>query len=110
MDSQSYFETVIAQLMRQLGVQEQNCEKDINITDPQGNTIKLTPRKALVLAGLILDVLNIDSLVLNANKTFEVILAGTLERKTPLDKCVENIGKKPFDEVVKSIIKNLGNV
>lgn len=57
----------------------------------------LNPSELLVIAGLIGGVLEVDSVLVDRDQTVQIILSGSLKRKTQLDMMMEQIGKMPFD-------------
>ena len=73
--------------------------------DNQGTgCINLLPSELLVIAGIVCDVLQVQSVLVDRNQAIEVVLVGSLKRHTQLDKVMEQIGKMPFDQVMKSIM------
>lgn len=72
-----------------------------------GNGLNITPSKALVIAGLIGGVLEVDSVLVDKDQTLEITLQGSLKQKTQLDKMLEQIGGMPFDEVMKALLDRL---
>ena len=55
-------------------------------------------------AGIICDVLQVDSVEVFRNQAIETNLVGSLKRSTQLDTVMQKIGKMPFDQVMKSIM------
>lgn len=68
---------------------------------------QLTPSKILVIAGLLGDALTVDSISVDRDQNIEIVLIGSLKQKTQLEKVMDQVGKLPFDEVMKSIIGRL---
>ncbi len=82
-------------------------EKDGEKEDAEkGRCINLTPSQLLIIAGFLGGVLNVDSVLVSRDQVIQIVLSGSLKRKTQLDKIMEQIGKLPFDQVVKSIMDN----
>lgn len=71
----------------------------------------ITPQKVLVIIGLLADVLRVDSVLVDRNQTMEVVLVGSMKRKTKkkteTDKIIEQIGAMPFEEVLRAFIGRL---
>jgi hypothetical protein len=67
--------------------------------------INLLPSELLVIAGIVCDVLQVQSVLVDRRQAIEVVLVGSLKQHTQLDKVMEQIGKMPFDQVVKSILE-----
>ena len=66
----------------------------------------LNPTELLVITGLIVDVLNVESVLVNRNQVVQIVLSGNLRRKTELERVMEQVGQLPFDQVIKAIIEN----
>ena len=69
--------------------------------------LQITPATALVIAGLLTDVLQVNSILISKDQHIEILLIGSLERKTPLDLILEQVGPMPFDDVLKAILKRV---
>ena len=74
-----------------------------NIKDKK-DCINLTPSQLLVIAGFLSGALEVNSVLVNKNQDVEIVLTGTLRRKTQLEKIMEQVGKLPFEDVVKVIM------
>jgi hypothetical protein len=68
---------------------------------------KLSPQKVLVILGLIAGVLEVRSVLVDRDQAVQILLDGSLKRKTRLDKMLDEIGSMPFDEVLKAIMGRL---
>ena len=66
--------------------------------------LNLLPSEFLVIAGIICDVLQVELVLITRRQTIEIVLTGSLQRRTQLDKVMEQIGKMPFDKVIQSIM------
>lgn len=75
-----------------------------NEARPGDKGISLTPQKALVIAGLLGGILEVDSVLVDRNQNVEIVLVGTLRHKTQFEKLLAQIGSLPFDEVMKGFI------
>ncbi|MCX7921712.1 MAG: hypothetical protein N3B21_06825 [Clostridia bacterium] len=72
--------------------------------------LEITPSQALVIAGILGGVLEVDSVLVDKDQTVQIILEGSLKvppPKTPLEEMLDEIGSKPFDEVVKAMLGRL---
>lgn len=67
----------------------------------------LTPSKALIIVGLLGDVFAVDSILVDKDQRIEIVLSASLKQKTQLEKIMDQVGQRPFDEVLKSIIGRL---
>jgi hypothetical protein len=66
--------------------------------------ITLLPSELLVIAGIVCDVLQVNSVLVSRNQTIEIVLTGSLKRRTQLDKVMQQVGQMPFDQVMKCIM------
>lgn len=64
----------------------------------------LSPSEILVIGGIIADVLQVESVLVNKDQEIEIVLAGSLKRKTELDKMLDQLGSMSFDEILKALI------
>jgi hypothetical protein len=113
---------IVAELGKQLNLQSDGNRSYKNSRsggkDPQkkdespgnGNNetggLTILPSELLVIAGIVCDVLQVQSVEVNRNQTIEIVLTGSLKRSTQLDKIMKQVGKLPFDQVMGSIINN----
>lgn len=84
-------------------------EKKRQNGDTSNNVAKcfdLTTSELLVITGLIIDVLNVESVLVSRDQVVQIVLSGNLKRKTELERVMEQVGKLPFDQVIKAIIEN----
>ncbi|RJX21716.1 MAG: hypothetical protein C4570_02160 [Ammonifex sp.] len=65
---------------------------------------RLTPAQCLVLVGLIGGVLEVNSVLVNKDQQVQIVLIGSLKRKTTMDKLLDSIGARSFDEVMRAIV------
>lgn len=81
---------------------DDNLSGGFNICD----IMNLTPPKLLIIAGLLAGVFEVDSVLADRDQNVEVVLVGALKRPTQLDQVMEQIGKMPFDQVMRSIMES----
>ncbi len=72
-----------------------------------GKAPPITPEQALVIAGILGNALKVESVLVDRNQNVEIVLTGSLRRKTQMDKLMDQIGSMPFDSVVKAFIERL---
>lgn len=72
-----------------------------------GNKLSITPAQALVIAGIIGGVLDVDSILVDRDQVVQIVLEGSLKQKTELEKMLDEIGSMPFNEVVKAMLDRL---
>lgn len=110
MFSPNQFNSIMQQFMSKTGSQtssDQNGQYGNN--GHNGNNgdrvpLRVTPSKALVIAGLLSGSLEVFSVLVDKNQAVEILLTGTLKQKTELDKMLDKIGDMPFDEVLKAFL------
>ncbi len=54
--------------------------------------------------GLLAGVLEVQSVLIDRDQIVDILLEGSLKRKTRLDKMLDEIGDMPFDEVLEAIM------
>ena len=67
----------------------------------------MTPSQALVIAGVLVGVLQVESVLVSRDQVVDILLRGSLKQKTPLEKMLDQIGGMPFDEVMKALLDRL---
>ncbi len=67
----------------------------------------ITPSAILVIAGLLSGALEVSSVLVSKNQIVEVVLAGSLRRQTQLEKIMEQIGKRSFEEVIQAMLNGI---
>lgn len=92
-------------IMNQLGFDD-NCNDENNQKDRsiKKRLANLTAAQIMVIAGIFTDVLSVQSLSIDRDQQVQIILGGSLKRKTELEKTLDEIGQKPFDEVLKALL------
>ncbi|KAB2953096.1 hypothetical protein F9B85_07485 [Heliorestis acidaminivorans] len=84
-------------ITRKVGKQEQKSSRP--------TTIK--PEVALVILGLLSDSLQVNSIVVNRDQTVQIVLDGSLRRKTSLDNALDFVGQRSFEEVMRAFLKRV---
>jgi hypothetical protein len=87
------------------GVPPDDLEKDF-----KNRCLSVNPSNLIVIASLLTGALTVDSLLVDKQQTVQVVLTGTLRRKTQLDKMVEQIVKLPAEQVIEAILNAMGIV
>ncbi|MFZ5643042.1 MAG: hypothetical protein ACOY46_05585 [Bacillota bacterium] len=88
-------EKILAQLLQDKG--DDGCGDN-------KEKLSLTPSQLLVILGLLGGVFEVTSLLVDKDQEVQIVLTGSLKRKTELDKKLDEIGSLPFDEVMGAII------
>ena len=112
MFSPEQMDSLLKEVMKRMSGQggENNTEQSGtsgNVNNYDGKQVKLTPAKLLVITGILGGVFEVDSVLMNKNQLVQIVLAGSLKRKTQLEKILDHIGDMPFDEVVKTFLNRL---
>ncbi|OPX83755.1 MAG: hypothetical protein A4E53_04357 [Pelotomaculum sp. PtaB.Bin104] len=113
MFSSSDLNTLMDQIA-QLGKGNFNSAKNMSKSCP-GNVGKnnktnnngipgLNPAKLLIIAGLLCGALEVKSILVDRDQIVNILLEGSLRRKTKLDKMLDEIGEMPFDDVLKAVL------
>lgn len=68
------------------------------------DTLQLKPEVVLVILGLLSESLEIKSILVDRDQRVQIILEGSLKKKTTLDKVMDYVGQQPFDEVLKALL------
>ena len=58
----------------------------------------------LIIAGLLGGVLQVDSVLMNREQTVQIVLSGSLKRKSDVDKMLDSMGSMTFDDAMRAII------
>lgn len=64
----------------------------------------LSPAKLLIIAGLLAGALDVQSVLVDRDQIVNILLEGSLKRKTKLDQMLDEIGQMPFDDVLKAVL------
>ncbi|MDN5323099.1 MAG: hypothetical protein PWQ67_1553 [Clostridia bacterium] len=70
--------------------------------------IPVIPPELMVILGLLGGVLKVESVLIDRNQVVDIVLTGSLKRKTEMDKILDQIGSKSFDEVMKALFERFG--
>jgi len=108
MFSSSQADRIMRKAMHQLGLgcDENNKEEDNN-KEKNKRKMNLTPSQILVISGILCGVLDVDSILIDKDQYMQIILGGSLKRKTELEKMLDEIGEKSFDEVLGAMLNRL---
>jgi hypothetical protein len=63
--------------------------------------VNLTPSQILIIAAFLTGVLEVNSVLVDKQQDIEIVLTGSLKRKTQSVQIMEGIGGVPFDQVIK---------
>ncbi|MFD1174730.1 hypothetical protein ACFQ3W_00200 [Paenibacillus puldeungensis] len=66
----------------------------------------LTPQQLAVITGLLSQALSVDSVLIDKNKNIQIVLGGSLRKKTKADKLLNELSDVTLGEILDSI-KNL---
>ena len=112
MFSSGQMDTIMRKALSQLGIEDQPCDNDKQKEKhkddkTKDNKINLTPAQILVVSGILGGALSVDSFLVDKDQQIQILLTGSLKRKTELEKVMDEIGKKPFDQVLKAMLGRL---
>ncbi|MFE5319150.1 hypothetical protein ACFQ88_10610 [Paenibacillus sp. NPDC056579] len=66
---------------------------------------KLTPQQIIVIAGLLTNALSVDSVLIDKDQEIEIVLVGSLRRKTKLDRLVDEVSQMNVGDLIESLIR-----
>ncbi len=110
MFSSGELEPLMERIFSQLGLGTKNVHNGLKADQVEGNQSstsrieKLTPQKTLVILGLIGNVLEVKSVLIDRDLIVNILLEGSLKRRTKLDNCLDEIGAMPFDDVLRAVL------
>lgn len=97
---------MIREIMGKNGSENKNI-KHKNNPNKECKRLELTPSQLLVISGILANVLEVESILLDKDQTVQILLTGTLKRETQLEKIMDQIGCMPFDKVLKTMVDRL---
>lgn len=102
--SSSDYSKILQRIVEQLGLEDNknrisNCDKCDNVKH-----INLNPSELLVVAGILGGVLEATSVLMDRNQNVQIVLQGTLKKKTELEKTMDTVRSLPFEEVLKAML------
>ncbi len=116
MFSSNELDALMARIISQLGLGAGDIHKILSANgsaESSGNrgnqkTISnFSPQKVLVILGMLAGVLEVKSILVDRDQVVNILLEGSLKRKTPLDNCLDTIGAMPFDDVLRAVMGRL---
>ncbi|HEX9061169.1 MAG TPA: hypothetical protein VF941_13395 [Clostridia bacterium] len=87
----------------------ESSESDSSSTksEESSNPCGLTAQKLLVIAGLLADVLEVESILVDVRQRIEIVLVGSLKQGKSTDNVMEQLGKMPFEQVIKTLVEKI---
>lgn len=106
MFSPNHLDLLLKKIMDQMGVDvgKDNTGDKNNQDNQKNNCPKLAPSQILVILGLFTGVFEVTSVLVDNTQQVQIVLSGSLKRKTQLEKMMDQIGEMPFDDVMKAVI------
>ncbi|MDD4766420.1 MAG: hypothetical protein PHF87_02400 [Desulfotomaculaceae bacterium] len=113
MFSSHELDTLLARIASQLGLGTGDIHKILSANGKTGGSSgkgkqhiipPLTPQKVLVILGLLAGTLEVKSISIDRDQVVDILLEGSLKRKTRLDNCLDEIGAMPFDDVLRAVM------
>ncbi len=106
MFSSNQSESLMKKILQQ-GNLNNMCNDHLNKEKHFNKNIGFTPAQISVIFGLLTGALSVNSVLVDRNQAVEIVLTGSLKRKTELDNILDVIGSMPFDEVLKAMMGRL---
>ncbi|BFH71580.1 MAG: hypothetical protein E6230_10620 [Paenibacillus dendritiformis] len=66
---------------------------------------KLSPQQIAVIVGLLTNALQVDSVLIDRNQAIEIVLVGSIRRKTKADYVAEQMGGVSVAELIQAILR-----
>lgn len=79
-----------------------NDKRQLNKAD-LGFLSGLTPQQLAVITGLLSQALQVDSVLIDKDQKVEIVLGGSLRKKTKADKLLKQLSDVTFGEILDSI-------
>ena len=89
------------------GNQNNQSKQSNQCNQSDQSKISINPSQALVIAGILGGVLDVNSILVDKDQRIEILLVGSLKQKTQLEKIMDQIGKMPFDDVLNALLGRL---
>ena len=70
---------------------------------------KLSPEQLAVIVGLLTNALTVQSVLLDRDKTVQIVLEGSLRRKTRMDRLLEEMKDMSIGELLASLQKQFND-
>ncbi|QSZ28019.1 hypothetical protein ACETAC_03945 [Aceticella autotrophica] len=85
---------------------KKNIVEDDKEKKSSDEIIEITPSGLLVILGLLLGVLTPESVIVDRNQCVQIVLMGSLKKKTDIGEMLKNANVISFDDMMKFLIKN----
>lgn len=108
MFSSNHMKMLMKKVMDQLDIdiKEENNGNNKNTQDNSKNSClpNLAPVQIVVILALLGGILEVDSVFVDKDQVIEIVLGGSLKRKTELEKQMDQVGTLPFDDVMRALL------
>lgn len=113
MFSPNELDALMARIISKLGLGAGDINKifsakgntgDVSNQGSQNAIPNFSPQKVLVILGMLAGTLEVKSILIDRDQAVNILLEGSLKRKTKLDNCLDEIGAMPFDDVLRAIM------
>ncbi|WP_138495866.1 hypothetical protein [Paenibacillus pinistramenti] len=83
---------------------KQGKRKNCASPPPSPILSKLTPQQIAVIAGLLSNALSVDSILIDKDQRLEIVLGGSIKRKTRLDELISELGSMNVQDVLDALM------
>lgn len=97
-------EQIMAQLKTEFFAQDAPSKGNKDDGSNKKKVPKLSLESALVILGLFEGLLEVSSILFHRDQHVEILLIGSLRRKTRLDKMLDKLGAMSFDNVLRAFV------
>lgn len=71
----------------------------------KSNSYKLSPQQIAVIAGLLTNALTVESVLIDKDQRIEIILEGSLRRRTQLDRMIEEMSHMSVGDLIDALLR-----
>jgi hypothetical protein len=100
-----FLKDILSRLSGQNTSNDSNSKKSSTNNTNNNSGISIAPSQALIIAGIIGGVLEVTSVLVDKDQLVQIVLTGSLKRKSELDKMMDHLGDMPFEDVMKAILE-----
>lgn len=85
-------------------------EKDDKFNEKELNGFlkgfQLSPEQIAIVTAILINALEVQSILLDRNQTLQILLIGNLGKKTGDDEFIQEVGGMTFVDIVNSMVRN----
>lgn len=82
-----------------------NVGKGNNMKNKKKTLPNLSPQQLAVVVGILTNALDVESVLVDRDQKVEILLIGTLRRKTKADRIAEELGDMSVGDLIQAFIR-----